>query len=224
MELKIKKKVLAREVLVLFGCIALLGLLFSLILLRNLYYEERISSLNKKSAIISDQLIALPSSYDLDLYNKIKPFFKNTQAANLNSNINISSEDKDILDDFNYSMLNNVSYEEFKKLIVNSDYQKRVGNILGIIVDSFSVIKNLNYNNSIGSERDELVKSLYDINSSVAYYSINSASQGDIIRYLMIGLLVIILVGYGLRFSIVLIIWAIREIKKDEQSKMAANE
>lgn len=225
MKFKIKKKALAREVLVFFGCIVLLGLLLSLILLRNLYYEQRISLLNKKSTIISEQLLVLPSSYDLDLYNQIKPFFKvPVQAAN--SNINISSEDKDILDDFNSTMLNNVSYEEFKKLIINSDYQNRVGKILGIRVDSSSVIRNLNYNSSIGSKREELAKSFDAINSSAAYYSINSASQGDIIRCLLIGLLLIVVIGYGLRFSIVLIVWAIKEVKRDDSghSKITANE
>ncbi len=220
--MKIQKKIIAREVLVFFGCIATMIVLCLFAMIKNAYYNHEISKVENRIKPISDELSNLPTDYLWNEYNKIKNNFRYilTTGPIL---VELKSDgqewgDSDIpIIDRPDNIIEPISFGEFSKKIKEPSYLLKLNRTKGIYIDAGRAIKSIGYNYIVYQKTKELNDKIDVLkNESSKHYQKILSTQGWY-DYILSCTVIIFIVAYIIRLSIISVIWAFRIMKKERE-------
>lgn len=206
MKIKITNKIIAREILVFFGSLIVLLLLYCIPLTKNTYYSSSIASYANKQNTLYGQLDKLPTNYTWILYENAKRAMTKTTAIDWFDNKKTSKSE---IEPFN----------DFQEQLKNEQYRGGIATLIHETIDENKVAKSIGYSSTVSIQisqiNDDILKLTENINSA----SIKILSEADIWHYMMVCCLIVILIAYGLRYSVISILWAINTIKNDTTSQ-----
>lgn len=215
MKLKIGKKVLAREVLIFFGSLLVVIILWCFALLENAYNAHSISYLQDRKSEIDKQVSSLPSDYDENLYEQAKKVFDPSPGGVVTDPIIIAafnSEDTAI----KVEPIEYVSFDEFKSKINEEKYRKRLELSLSRTIDYTEVKKGFAHNHIVANKINELRQTEGKLSDSEYYYESKLRDDSAMWFYVFICSVIVVSIVYVLRFAVVIIIWSIKTIKQKE--------
>lgn len=229
MHIKIKKRILAREVLIFFGCGIVFAFIFGILVLKNNYYERLIAQARYEIIPLSDEVANLPTDYDWELYNQVKgEFVLNSKKSispptvlnndSLVSTHLISNEIdwSSIPDEVDENSLPYVSFIEFQDDLKSDEYQKKISRIINSNINSEEIKKGFGYDAKVYEKKKALNIKIETLTNKMSGYFNSECTGGLLKNYLMTISIVILTVVYVFRFAIMSIIWAIKTVKQDE--------
>jgi hypothetical protein len=315
------KRTLAREILFFFAGIALIGLVWVFLLIRNSYYEKKASSSSDKLKIFQVQSDKLPKDYIKEFYDQTSRYFvvnyrigqdsyaipkeqlkvflydefgikKNTtlipnhlkgysyfkwNCVNIKPNNTVYFSSKEDLgkkvkklyseyadiDDFKlgnlilkkfnqYSdstiVIDFVSIDKFSEFVSSDDYLDKLYTVfanssnkvkwipplnavrtdfdpmkpynstfqLGTLLEFKEKMKiGLKFNSTIVEKKNKIETDIADLKKTITNSNYKKLNSNEILQFLIYSALIILLLLYVLRLSIVLILWALKTINQN---------
>lgn len=220
-----KKRILAREVLVFFGCIVIIGLLSLYPMIANLYWQAKLDSREAQSNSITQAIAALPTDYNVRLYEMAKrKMIPDDTATSLLSD---GSHGRPVTDPKILAQLNDdkadsyiptIAFSDFERKIQNENYRDSIAYSIGQSIEKAEIVASIGYNNSIAKQISGLESQRKYLDDQLQSYSSKEFSANQTMWYIATSAIVLFLVAYVLRFSIVAVFWAINIIKKGKES------
>lgn len=272
------KRVLAREILLFFAGLVLIGLAWSFLLIRNSYYENKVNSYSHKIKTLQIQNDSLPKDYIKEFYDKVSRYFVVRYTLGQDSLAIVKEKEQTFLyDEFgikkNVTLLPNhptgyeyfyadnfkdsivlfdfVSIEKFREFVSSDVYQNKLYSVfsknpdnkelvpplplgftrveydpkkpykdtfsLGTLSDfKFKMNNGLKFNSTIVEKKNKIISDIADFKETITDSKNNKLSPSEVSQNVIFSALVIGLLLYVLRLSIILIFWAIRTMKSNK--------
>lgn len=234
-----RKKIIAREVLVFFGCIIFMGILLLFAWAKESYYEHKVAGVQEGIDQLNNRLLELPTEYDWWLYNEVTSKFKESSKVSLaDFDIPVDKNkkkykvvtDPKILAQLNAGepTANNVdwnmvldettlvSFSEFQKNLKSAVYIHAVANFLNIGIGPKEVENGFGYTRESSNKSNAIKDSISALTLRMSNYSANRYDSYKFNFYIAKCIIFILFVAYVLRFSIMSILWALRTVKGDK--------
>lgn len=287
-EMKKARLVIAREIIVLFGGLIMIGVLWGGLHLRNSWYSNKIVSHSEEVIRLTNELDSLPKDYIKEFYDQTARYFvvnyklgqdsyaipKEKEQKFLNRFLDSkpapvllpiypkgysyfkSPDPLNILEEDSFVVFDYVKIEEFQQFVASDDYIEKLfltfdnnpnsqeidwnapldgirqsanGNPpvfdpmkpytgifeLGTVSEFKSkMLKGLLYTDKIADEKKELEARLDGAKNTMLQSKSSILSSNAILKLIYKSLLVICILLYPVRFSILLLLWAFRVVKE----------
>lgn len=274
------KWTLAREILFFFAGLGLIGIVWGFLLMRNSYYENKVSSCSDKLKTLQVQIDSLPKDYIKEFYDQTSRYFvvnyklgqdsyaipKEQEKAFLYDEFGIKkkvtllpgypkgysyfkqSDPLNILGNDSSIVFDYVAIEKFREFVSADDYQNKLYTVfasnsgkdewvppldavradfdpmkpnngifqLGTLSDFKTKMKiGLNFNSTVVEQKTKIEADISDLKETITNSQHSKLNSVEVQQYVINSAIVIGLLLYVLRLSIVLIVWAIKTMKQN---------